>query len=265
MMRSVSSIFRRGFTLLETVIAIGVLSVLLTGFILVFAPAAAGIDKAIDIQEVDRLVSTLERELVTLRPGQNRGDAVFSTGFDKAFAYIKDSHNSEFALLVYKYRGMPNGLRDDGTSEPLMGPMVSSGTASHYHPPPPPDVENPPETGVAAKDFLMQSMMRSLNEKNSFHEDLSAVDGKVYLVKCTQLVFGSHGGLETGEKGKIVNPRHPGQDLAANDYPEAVIAFTAEFYTLPGRSRDFFGGSVFKKVFDRDMKPLFTRNLAVRR
>ncbi|MCP5533718.1 MAG: prepilin-type N-terminal cleavage/methylation domain-containing protein, partial [Akkermansiaceae bacterium] len=46
-MQPASIIRRRGFTLLETVIAIGVLAVLLTGFILVFAPAAAGIKKAI--------------------------------------------------------------------------------------------------------------------------------------------------------------------------------------------------------------------------
>jgi prepilin-type N-terminal cleavage/methylation domain-containing protein len=50
----------RGFTLLETVIAIGVLAVLLTGFMVVFAPAADGIRKSINVQQADRMGSTLE-------------------------------------------------------------------------------------------------------------------------------------------------------------------------------------------------------------
>ena len=56
---------------METVIAIGVLAVLLTGFMIVFAPAAAGIRKSINVQEADRLASTLEQELVT-PPGHGR-------------------------------------------------------------------------------------------------------------------------------------------------------------------------------------------------
>ena len=48
-----------GFTLLETVIAIGVLAVLLTAFMYAFGPAMSGIRRAINIQEADRLASTL--------------------------------------------------------------------------------------------------------------------------------------------------------------------------------------------------------------
>ena len=51
---------RDGFTLMETVIAIGVLALLLTGFLAVFAPATAGIRKAVSIQEADRLAFALQ-------------------------------------------------------------------------------------------------------------------------------------------------------------------------------------------------------------
>ncbi|MEN9974751.1 MAG: hypothetical protein RLZZ282_757, partial [Verrucomicrobiota bacterium] len=54
----------RAFTLIETVIAIGVLAVLLTGFMMVFAPAAAGIRSSLSLHEADRLSSTLEQEMV---------------------------------------------------------------------------------------------------------------------------------------------------------------------------------------------------------
>ena len=73
-MKNPSSSRKRAFTLLETVIAIGVLAVLLTGFMIVFAPAAAGIRKSINVQEADRLASSLEQELVTLRTGDQRED-----------------------------------------------------------------------------------------------------------------------------------------------------------------------------------------------
>ncbi|MCU0752004.1 MAG: type II secretion system GspH family protein, partial [Akkermansiaceae bacterium] len=91
---------KRGFSLIETVIAIGVLAVLLTGFMIVFAPAAAGIRKSINVQEADRLATTLEQELVTFRTGDPGGN-----GFGKAFTWIKDSNNANTALLIYQYRG----------------------------------------------------------------------------------------------------------------------------------------------------------------
>ncbi len=83
-MKTYPSIRTRGFTLLETVIAIGVLAVLLTGFMVVFAPAADGIRKSINVQQADRMASALEQELVTLAQ-RLKTTADIKTGFDKAF------------------------------------------------------------------------------------------------------------------------------------------------------------------------------------
>ncbi len=52
---------------MESVIAIGIVAVLLTTFLAVFGPATQGIRRAISIQEADRLVSALEREMQVLR------------------------------------------------------------------------------------------------------------------------------------------------------------------------------------------------------
>ena len=54
---------RRGFTLMETVIAIGVLALLLTAFLAVFGPATSGLRKAISIQEADRLAARIIQSL----------------------------------------------------------------------------------------------------------------------------------------------------------------------------------------------------------
>jgi prepilin-type N-terminal cleavage/methylation domain-containing protein len=228
---------KRGFTLLETVIAIGVLAVLLTGFMIVFAPAAAGIRKALNVQELDRLASTLEQELITLREGDPE-----KTGFEKAFERIKQSNagDSKTALLVYQYRGSLSRLRDDGT----------------------PDPESNVSNLLPGEDYTVVTMVRSRDD-DEFENDLPAVEGGVYLVKCTQLVF-EGGELKPGTPGTITDPNEPSEDMNAEDYPEAVVAFSAEFFGLPAKSIGYFNGK-FDDTFTKVSKPVFTRNLAVRR
>jgi prepilin-type N-terminal cleavage/methylation domain-containing protein len=236
-MQSPSSFRKNGFSLIETVIAIGVLAVLLTGFMVVFAPAAAGIKKSISVQEADRLASTLEQELVTLRPGD-----AGTTGFDKAFEWIKSSNTANDALLVYQYRGSLSSLRPDGTPAPVA-------TVSDKLP---------------GKDYVVQTMLRRKSDNKFADQDLPAVDGGVYLVKCTQLVFNG-AELKPGTAGKMVDPKNPNTAAASSaQYPEAVIAFSAEFYALPAKSSGYFA-SRFAQTFPTLKNPVFTRNLAVRR
>ncbi len=240
-MKPIQSLRHRGFTLLETVIAIGVLAVLLTGFMIVFAPAAAGIRKSINVQQADRLASTLEQELVTTRLGDTH-----KTGFDKAFKWIEGSHKQSDAILVYQYRGklgVPG--RADGTPEP----------------------ETNIQGKLPGKDYAVTTIARRGSDRE-FTKDLAAVEGNVYLVKCTQLIFSSAagGGLVAGTPGKINDPKGGGVAVGDSDtYPEAVIAFSAEFYMLPSKLASYFSGAAFTKYFTEAKNPVFTRNLAVRR
>jgi prepilin-type N-terminal cleavage/methylation domain-containing protein len=245
-MKCHSSSRHRAFTLIETVIAIGVLAVLLTGFMMVFAPAAAGIRKSLNVQEADRLASTLEQELVTRHIGLDT--TTYTTGFSKAFAWIKSSSIATDALLVYQYRGsLATSTRADGT--PLPVPTIG-------------DL-------LPGKDYSLVPRVRRKSDAN-FLTDLAAVEGGVYLVKCTQLIFSS-GQLKQGTAGTIVDPKGvvPGPSATADAYPEAVIAFSADFYTLPAKSSAYFS-SGFSTTFIKTtptgpQKPVFTRNLAVRR
>jgi type II secretory pathway pseudopilin PulG len=234
-----TSSFKRAFSLIETVIAIGVLAVLLTGFMIVFAPAAAGIRKAISAEEADRLASTLEQELVTSRGSDPK------PGFSKAFTFIKEENSANTALLVYQYRGSLSKMRPDGTPEPVK------------------DVKSM-RPGV---DYAVISMVRRKNDALFINEDtgdISALEGGVYLARCKQLVF-KNGELQAGTAGQIVDPKPPGSAASSvNDYPEAVIAFSAEFYSLPARRSGYFN-SAFAANFSKFKNPVFTRNLAVRR
>ncbi|MEN9535159.1 MAG: hypothetical protein RIR37_432 [Verrucomicrobiota bacterium] len=239
-MKAFSSIQRRGFTLIETVIAIGVLAVLLTGFIIVFTPAADGIRKTISTQQADRLTSALEQELVTLRGEEQTTE--FKTGFGKAYKLIEESDAAETAILVYQYRGKLSGeRRPDGTLEPE--PSV--------------------ESKSPGKDFLVVPMARRKDD-TAFLEDLAAVEGPVYLVKCTQLIFNNNE-LVLGTPGQIKNPKDGSASASSDVYAEAVIAFAADFYQMPTNAKGFFSGPEFAKRFSKVKTPVFSRNLAVRR
>jgi prepilin-type N-terminal cleavage/methylation domain-containing protein len=233
----------RGFTLLETVIAIGVLAVLLTGFMVVFTPAAEGIRKSINVQQADRLASALEQELVTLHKGEAKPPDIV-TGFDKSFDWIKNSDTAASAVLVYQYRGELGGTpRQDGTPEPVVSLKDK----------------------LPGKDYIVVPMARRKSDSN-FKNDLPAVEGPVYLVKCTQLVFDATG-LKLGKPGTITDPK--GTSTAAvtsgATYPEAVIAFSADFHQLAGKNETYFNSAAFTTKFSTAKNPVFTRNLAVRR
>ena len=233
-----------GFTLMETVIAIGVLAVMLTAFMAVFGPATRGIRRSINVQEADRLTSALEKELSTNRPGASAaGEA--TTAFHKAYDWIRDSHQNNTVVFAYQYRGNPNQLRRDGTMEPYT-------------------LRN----GQAGKDFVVQPMFRRRSDA-LLEQDLKALQGRVNFVKMTQLVIDGTNGLRLGTPGTIANPPQPPGSPAltgagADGYPEAVIPFTAEFYEIQTTDPNFLrtGGRFNVANYT---KPMFTRNLAVRR
>lgn len=235
----------RGFTLMESVIAIGVVAVLLTTFLAIFGPASQSIRRALSAQEADRLQTALERELQILREGT---DSEYQTPFEKAFDWIKESTDPSNAVLLYNYRGDPTNIRPDGSLEPYRG-----------------------DEGQSGKDYILQPAVRRLSDSSqNFEKDLEEVEGQVYYVSMTQLVF-ENGGLIPGEPGKIVDPHNPGESYdSVGSFPEAVVAYNADFYALRSNSYEYIkqldlaDGNGDGRP-DKLGLPLFSRNLAVRR
>lgn len=228
-----------GFTLMETVIAIGVLAVLVTAFLAVFGPATQGIRRAINVQDADRLVATLEKEMSILRSGTTSG---YMSAFDKAFEWVREAGNpaSEEMIMLYQYRGDPDSFRIDGTMEAY-----------------------PKLDGVAGQDYVVQSMAR-LRSDPLFLDDLKGRQGRVFGVRTRQLVFDGSQLSPAGEDGEIRGMNDGSVYASALDYPDAVIVFSARFYALASNSEAFLreGGAL---KLENLGKPVFTRNLGVRR
>jgi len=236
---------RRGFTLIESVIAIGVVGILLATFLAVFGPATQNIRRSISIQDADRLKEALQREMHLLREGP---DDDYATAFEKAFDWIAKSVESDFAVLLYNYRGDPSSIRADGTLEPY---------------------QNDEGVGVAGEDYVVQPAVRRLVDGTApgeLRDDLAAAEGRVFLVRMTQLVFKDGALTESDQPGAIVDPHSGAAAAGSEEYPEAVIAFRADFYDLRSRSVSYLEGLEFTAGDTDDLpRRLFSRNMGVRR
>ncbi len=234
-----SARFSKGFTLAESVIALGILVVLITGFLAVFGPAARTIKKTLSTDEASRLQATLEWEMTVIREGREK-QQYQDDPFRKALEWISQSEEQGQTVLIYKYRALPDQTRPDGTLEPAER-----------------------ELGIAGEDFIIRPMVRRLSDP-LLEDDLEVVEGRVFFVKLRQLVYQGEGLRVSDEAGTIVDPYNPGEDFSRTpeSYPEAVVAFEAEYYNLPTTSYQFLTNAFDPGSFTR---PIFSRNLAVRR
>ncbi len=235
---------------METVIAILVLAVLLTGFLTVFTPAAQGIRRSISTQQADRLNATLQRDMSTLREGETITGV--TTGFDKAFTWIQKGNAPATAIFVYQYRGDKSQTpRTDGTLKP-MGRIE----------------------GKPGIDYVTQTAARRVDDPALFGTstnpgDLDALVGPLFYIIPTQLVYVGNE-LVLGALGEIKNS--DGTVAAApTNYTDAVITFSAAFHMVPTVSKAYLEGPGFASKFalaaesNSELKPVFIRNLAVRR
>lgn len=235
---------------METVIAIGIVGILLTTFIGVFGPATRTIRKSINAQEANRLARALELELTTLRADEQT--AAVKTAFDKAFGIIKEGQNTRKGLLAFQYRAS-TGSTTAGTLPRPYG--ASSG-------------------GDPGRDFIVTPIVFPVDDPPFTLTDLlEAAEGRIYYARLTQLVERG-GSLVNGDAGQIIDSTTDAPADDADTYRDAVIAFRADFYDLPTKAVGFFPSGMETFLQDKiinpgvnvePISPIFSRNMAVRR
>ena len=237
---------RSGFTLVETAIALGMVAVMISSFVVVFGPAIQGINKSLSSKDADRLTNALELELGVLRNGDTH-----SSTFDKGFWWIKQSPTtSKKPVLVYQYRGNPDSVRTDGTLNPY-----------------PYNATNP---GIPGKDYVIQTSVRRLNDtvdNSKIQAELApgVLEGKVYCVRFFQLRTNTtDGSLEMPwNYWHVYNAGASSMTGDFSQFVDPVLVFRVKFYEVKPPIWSFINNTW--TVSPDTETPILTKNMAVMR
>lgn len=237
----------RAFSLTETVIAMGVIAVLVTAFVVTFGAAGDAIKRSIDMSELQKVSTALHAEMHTMRNDEAKK---YSSGnpFNKAFDWLQKGDSERNAVVIYTYRGDLKQLRPDGTFKPLKTADVVPGQGSITC------------MGVRlASDPLLK-------------EDLAARVDSIFVCRLRQLVWDEQKGNWVVSRSKGITSPYGGETIASPD----------EFYSKDAKTKQPWGGEIamqaefwtvtsvndqtLKHLFgNKSPKPIFVTNMAVRR
>jgi len=241
----------KGFSIVEVAVAMGVVTLLLTTFLGIFGPAQKSVQTALSTKDANAMKDAVSNEFAILREEDSDNDDI-NTSFDKAVAYITESHTKNTAVLVYRYKAVPQDDDGDGILEPFTG-----------------------VDGIPGRDFIVVSAVRkSDTQRTRIESELTpqTVDGPVFVVRMTQLIDDSNGNFVlSGSVDDLLNPIDGSVLDSPSDYDEAVIAFRAEFYKLPVNLADYVYSNNWQFDFTGGNSessigaPVVSANLAARR
>lgn len=239
---------RGGFTLVETLLAIGLVGVLLSLFLVVFVPARGMIRQALARQEAERITTVLRTELNTLRGNQQASQTAqistptsLITPFDKAFYWMQKCDKPGTAIVIFSYRAdTREGLRPDGTYPAL------------------PANQNQPN-GHSQLVTIACPMDDPVHSK-----EIKDAVGNVFVVRMTELEQQPNGSFKVASKpGTIKGAQSPERFIIEenNNLRGAIVYYRADFYIMappnPARYKN--------KPWKRLGRPAFSANLTFRR
>lgn len=188
---------KTGFTLLETIVALGITAIVLGFFLTVFMNASVGISKSEYSLEAQNLAKTLEAEFQIVRDAEvELYHAKDSTGasiedvhgdkspypFMKAFEWVLKDASAGDTLVAFKCRVDGTQNMQDGYLPAL--PATQSITAN---------VDN--------QNIRMQPMVVDIDDilsgTQTYKAHYEQIDGAAYVIELTQLVYEDIGGVNT--------------------------------------------------------------------
>jgi len=249
-LQSISIKARKGFSIVEVAVALGVVTLMLTTFLGIFGPAQKNVQVALSSKDANSMKDELSNEMSVLRTSQT-----YDNSFDKTVKYILESHDPTTAVVVYRYKALPQSAANN-----------TSGLLPAFG-------QNNEPPGIPGRDFIVQTAVRKLDqqtENDIMAQELSgrSIDGPVFVVRMTQLITDPDDDTNlilSTSTGTLLDPNDgtpvPGNDPA--QYDDGVISFRAEFFKLPSNRFEFVDSSGW--VFDDLGSPVIEANIAVRR
>ncbi len=234
---------------METLLAIGIIGVLMSIFLTLFVPARNIVREALAREEMERITKVLRSEMTTLRANEiapanakKSSGKSFVSGFDKAFYWFKRSNKPYNSIVIFSYRADTSRAKlADGNYPPVA-----------------------PGKNIAADKTELITMACPLDDKLRRDSIRNAV-GPVFLVRLTQFIEQNGGKFKAARNaGEIAQAGSPEDYLSSANDPNpwgAVVLYQAEFYRLtppdPQRYR--------RKTWRNMEKPLFQVSGSFRR
>lgn len=239
----------RGFTLMETLLAIALVGVMLSIFLTVFVPARGLVRRALTRQESERITGVLRAEMNTLRADElaDKGSTASSenkylTTFDKGFHWLRKTSKPSSAIVVFSYRAdLSKSARADGTY-----PAVPAGRS------------------VPGQDVQLMTIACPMDDP-VHRDDIRDAVGPVFLVKMTQLQLKGEGEYrKVSTPGTISGASSPEKYASEPGKADAwggAIFCRADFYHMSPPNPSRYKGKSWEKLG----APLFSANLSFHR
>lgn len=224
-----------GFTLMETLLALALVSTLVSIFLVVFVPARGIVNKSLAQQDCDRLIGVLRTEMKTIRADER---AEYKTPFDKGFYWIGKTRKPGTSIVIFSYReDLEKQPGPDGTR-----PSISAR-------------ESVP--GVNSKLVTIACPIDDpVHEKH-----IRDAVGPIFLVSMTPLEFNGGQWKSTGKPGVINGAGSPSDYIkgcAQRSAGGAAIFYRADFYMLTTPNPNV----VKNKKWSQMGKPVFSTNMS---
>ncbi len=239
----------RGFTLMETLLAVALVGVLVSIFLTVFLPARGMVRQALTRQESERITGILRAEMSTLRADEMASASQkkssfgkYLSAFDKSFFWMLRSKNPSSSVVIFSYRAdTSKPARADGSF-----PAVPAAKSI-------PGVNSQLVTIACPMDDVVH------------RKDIRDAVGPVFLVRMTQLIPKENGEFRLAKQpGTIGGASSPDSYVSSENERDAwggVVFFRADFFLMTPPDPARYRGRPWSKLG----RPLFSANLSFRR
>ena len=217
----------RGFTLVETALAVVIVAIVLLAAIGLMVPAQRAIDDVLTADEVARLRMEIERELSLVRPGEPYADS-----FDKAFQKVVSPSEHLVAFFYRAQRPAAGGggsVGTDGRLRPFTGALNNT---------------------RPGEDYLIQAAVMPIEDFQD--EFATALEGRLFVVRLRPLE-----GLLPADSEALLTPGG-----SSSEFPEAVVPAVAEFFVVLDLDRV---QATVQRMENDEIRPLLSLNMGFNR
>ncbi len=237
----------RGFTLVETLLAISLVGILIALFLTVFVPARKMVQDALGRQNVESVSSVLRAEMSTLkpheaaRPGAKRSSkGSYVSAFDKAFDWLQASKKPETAVVIFSYRADTSKKAQDGIYPALQGGRNLPGNSS-----------------------TLISVACPMDDTR-YSKFIPDAVGPVYVVRMTQLVYDGKGGFSPADRPGMIKGGSNAEGYitkeSSRDLSGAAVFFRADFFLMQPKNPARYKGRSWAQLGT----PSFSTNMSFR-